>query len=89
MKAAYKQGIVRFVGNYNLPKELKLPKKMRADFKGKDSKLSWHIVDYETWKRESVIQLTEEQRKLSPWEIWNDTLLIERMAEEWIPEKWV
>ena len=29
------------------------------------------------------------QKELSPWGIWNDTLLIERMMEGWTPEKWI
>lgn len=50
--------------------------------------LGWHIVDTETLQRQLVKNLTTEQKKLSPYGIWNDTLLIERLADDWSLEKW-
>ena len=89
LNAAYKQGIVRLVGNFALPEELEIPRKMRDDFVDRNgNRICWHIVDYETWKRESVKELTDEQKRLSQWGIWNDTLLIQRMAEGWTPQQW-
>lgn len=90
LKASYKQGIVRLIGNFNMPEGLKLPKKMRDNFVDRNGNIiCWHIVDYSTWKNESVKVLTEEQKGLSPWGIWNDTLLIERLVEGWTPDKWI
>lgn len=91
LRAAYKQKIVSLVENYSLPSGLQLPlPKMRTDFVDRNGKLvCWHIIDYNTWKRESVVALTEEQKKLSPWDVWNDTYLIERMVEGWTLDKWV
>lgn len=88
LKAAYRRRIVKLVGSYDLPNELELPKKMRTVYRV-GNLMCWHIVDYNTWKRESVKELNEEQKKLSPWDIWNDTFLIERLAEGWTPEKWI
>lgn len=90
LKAAYRKGIVKLVGKYDLPEEMEFPKKMRTDYVDKfGSRICWHVIDYNTWKRESVKEVTEEQKKLSPWGIWNDTFLIERLAEGWTPEKWM
>lgn len=90
LKAAYKRGIVKMVGNYELPIDLKLPKQMRSKNVDKNGNLiCWFIIDCDTWQRINVQKLTEEQKKLSPWGIWNDTLLIERMVEGWTPEKWI
>lgn len=85
LKPAVKQGIVKQVGNFDLPKNFELPKKMRAEHIDGN----WHIVDYETWQRQTVKLLSDEQKKLSPWEIWNDTLLIERISEGWTLDKWI
>lgn len=91
LKAAYRQKIVSLLGNYSIPSGLQLPPpKMRTDFMDRNGKrVCWHIIDYNTWKRESVVTLTEEQKKLSPWGIWNDTLLIERLMEGWTLDRWV
>lgn len=88
LKAAYKEGIVTFIGSYNLPSNFTLPKKMRAKHIMRGEFICWHIVDYETWKNQSVKKLTEEQKRLSPWGTWNDTLLIERLADGWTLENW-
>jgi hypothetical protein len=62
---------------------------MRTDFSDSTGKLiSWHIIDYNTWNRKSVIKLNEIQIRLSPFEIWNDTLLVERLEDDWDLEKW-
>jgi len=50
--------------------------------------LGWHIIDTETWQRQLVKTLTPEQKQLSPWGIWNDTLLIENLVDDWELEKW-
>ncbi|WP_156350813.1 hypothetical protein [Psychrobacillus sp. FJAT-21963] len=51
--------------------------------------ICWHIIDYDTWKRETVERMTEEQKQLSPWGIWNDTLLKQRLAEGWTLDRWI
>lgn len=50
---------------------------------------AWDIVDTDTWKRQVVKKLTPAQVQLSPWGIWNDTLLTEKLAEGWKLEDWV
>jgi len=48
--------------------------------------VGWHIVDNETLWRRKTDKLSDEERKLSPWDSWNDTLLSERIASGWTLE---
>jgi hypothetical protein len=89
LKAAHRRKIVKLIGTYKLPEGFELPKAFRAQHIVRGNFICWHIVDYDTWKRDSVKELTEEQRNLSPWGTWNDTLLIERMATGWTLESWL
>lgn len=89
LKAALKKEIVKFVENYPVPSEVKLPEQMRSRKVDKDGNfVSWQIVDYSTWQRTNVEKLSSSDKKLSPWGTWNDTLLVERIEEGWTPEKW-
>lgn len=83
--AAYKKGIVAFVENVPLPLDFSCPQYYRTeDIFGN----GWQIVDAETWERKSVEILDSEQKKLSPWGVWNDTLLIENLENNWSLENW-
>lgn len=90
LKAAYKQGIVKVLGNEAVPENFSPPKHMRSKMVDKDGNLiCWQIVDCKTLQRESVSELSAEQKKLSPWGIWNDTLLIERLSSGWTLDNWI
>jgi hypothetical protein len=90
IKAANKQKIIELIGNFELPYELDIPKQFRTLKKDRDGNLiGWQIVDYDTWQRETVNKLSDQQQKLSPWGTWNDTLLIERISQGWSLDKWV
>lgn len=90
VKAANKQKLIDKMGNYGLPKGFDIPKLFRTIIKDNDGNLiGWHIIDYDTWQRETVKELTGEQKKLSPWGTWNDTLLVERISQGWTLDKWV
>lgn len=85
--AAYKRKIVEFVGNFPIdnfkkPRYMREEEIVRGEFKG------WYIIETDTWHRELVKDLTDEQRKLSDWGTWNDTLLIKRLVDGWTLEKW-
>ncbi|MFJ5763132.1 hypothetical protein ACIQAA_29255 [Neobacillus sp. NPDC093182] len=86
---ALKQRIVNRKGNFNPPLDFVLPKKFRSKHTIKGEFINWHIIDYETWKREQVQEQSDEQKQLSPWGTWNDTLLKERLAEGWTLDKWI
>ena len=49
----------------------------------------WQTVDSETLIRRPVRELSDEEKKLSPFEIWSLPLLAQRIAEGWRPEDWV
>jgi len=90
VKAANKQKIIELIGNFELPHDLDIPKKFRTLKKDRDGNLiGWQIVDYDTWQRETVNKLSEQQQELSPWGTWNDTLLVERITQGWTLDKWV
>lgn len=84
---AYKQGIVQKVGSYGIDNFIR-PRYMRTKHMVRGEFLGWHIVDTSTWQRQLVKKLTSDQLKLNPWGLWNDTLLVERITEGWMPEKW-
>lgn len=88
LAAAVRQKIVVPVGhypasNFGKPKLMRIKHNIRGEF------LGWYIVDTETWQRKLLKNLSEEQKKLSPWGVWNDTLLIENLVNDWSLDKWV
>lgn len=87
LSAAKKQNIVVRVGFYPASNYSK-PKLMRTEYKVRGELLGWHIIDTDTWQRQLTKTLTSEQKKLSPWGIWNDTLLVENLVNDWSLENW-
>ena len=87
LQSAHRKGLVEKISNHSLPENYKKPEYMRSrhvirgEFKG------WHIINTKTKKRELVKELSNFQIGLSPWGIWNDTLLVERLVEGWTPER--
>lgn len=86
--AALRRKIVSKMGNYPIPKDFVLPKNFRSKHIIKGEFICWHVVNYENWQRESIEKLNENQKQLSPWGTWNDTLLKERLVEGWTLDKW-
>lgn len=84
---ANKKKIVEFVGNYS-DKKFTKPNYMRSEHIVKGEFLGWHIVNTDTWERQLVKKLSQEQKTLSPWGIWNDTLLVERLVGNWKLSEW-
>jgi hypothetical protein len=87
LAAASKRKIVEPVGyyptnNFTKPKYMRTQHNIRGEF------LGWHIVNTNTLYRELVKELTPEHKKLSDWTMWNDTLLIENLVNDWSLEKW-
>lgn len=87
LATANKKAIVENVGYYPVG-NLKKPKYMRTKHYVKGDFLGWHIVDTDTWQRQLAKTLTLEQKQMSPWGVWNDTLLIENLVNNWGLEKW-
>lgn len=87
LKSANNKNIVEKVGHissdgYHYPQFMRTPHNIRGEF------LGWHIVNTSTLIRKLVSKLSTEQKKLSPWGVWNDTLLIDRLANNWKLEEW-
>jgi hypothetical protein len=85
---AFNRKLISFTGNYAIPSSVSKPKYMRTTHTIRGKMLGWHIVDTLTLKRQFVIDLSEEQKQLSPWGIWNDTLLKERISQNWTLNDW-
>lgn len=88
VSVALHRKIVRKVGFYPL-EGFQKPKYMRTKHNIGGEFLGWHIVDTDSLYRTLVKDLTDEQKALSLWGIWNDTLLIEKLVEGWSLEEWV
>lgn len=87
IKAAKKEKLIECVGNFSTVTFQK-PKVMRTKHIIRGEFLGWHLLDTETWERTLVKSLSSEQKKLSPWGIWNASLLIENLANDWSLENW-
>lgn len=87
VSAAKKKELIEFVDDCPMD-NFKKPKEMRTEHHIGGEFLGWDIVNTDTWKRKFTKKLSSRQRKLSPWGIWNDTLLIERLEKGWSLETW-
>lgn len=87
ISAAENKGIIERVANFALPEHSKTPPLFRA---GNRDPLTGKVVDWWFWDGEKewrVGAITEDQRKLPIRGAWNDTMLIKRIEEGWLPEK--
>jgi hypothetical protein len=81
----------KLIRNTYLNIELKslIPKYMREENIIQGVNNGWHIVNTATWQRTSTLHLTEEEKKFSPWGVWNYNLLCERIEQDWGLENWI
>ena len=87
VSAASKKGIVQKVAHCAIPEHArKMPVFRAGVVDPATSKVeTWWLWDGEKeWK---VGAITEEQRRLPIRGAWNDTLLVSRIEEGWLPEK--
>ncbi len=87
VSVANKRKIIELVGNYPTTGFTK-PAFMRTEHIVKGDFLGWFIINTKTWQRELKKELSSEQKELSPWGVWNDTLLIERLGNNWSLQSW-
>jgi len=64
LKASYRRKIVEKAGYLPLPQNFEIPNYFRAENMFGEG---WQIVNAKTWHRETVKQLSDDQKKLSPW----------------------
>lgn len=89
LKYALKKKSIKLIGNFKVRDGVIVPRYYRSMHKTGTEFICWHIVDSETLQRRSVYKLSEEEKRLSPWGSWNDTLLAERMANGWSLGDWI
>ncbi|RXV64137.1 hypothetical protein D1006_40750 [Burkholderia stabilis] len=85
--AATKRGIIKKVGNFGIPEHARSTPLFRTGIPDQETRKveSWWLWDGE--KSWPVGAISEEQRRLPIRGSWNDTLLIERIEQGWLPEK--
>ena len=86
--AAYNKKIVDKVG-FMSSENYTMPEFMRSEHSIRGEKLGWHLVNTETLQRTLVKTLNLEQINYSEWAVWNDTLLIKKLTEDWSLDDWV
>lgn len=89
VQAALNRKLILFIGKYNVPSSVKVPKKYRfLDLVPHRNIRNWYIVDAKTNGMRLISNINEKFLSLSSDGIWNDTLLIERLEEGWTLENW-
>ena len=81
--------IVEFVGSFKISKGFKVAKFARSKDMVQGEFLGWYIVNRETLKRKLTKKLSNKQKELSPHGIFNDTLIIEYLENDWKLSTWV
>jgi len=86
VSAALKKNVIMRVGNYYIPEHSRQPPVFRTGVvdPGTGKVETWWFWNGEKeWK---IGQITEAQKKMPIRGAWNDTLLIQRINEGWLPE---
>ena len=85
---SHKKNLIEKIGNYPVPKDFQLPKFMRDPHIVRGKFLGWHIVEINTLQRRFVTDLSDEERTLSPFGIWNTPYLVDHLEKDWKLETW-
>jgi len=88
LKAATRKKITEKVGSFEIPASFVNSEYARSKHNVRGEFLGWHIVHKSSLKRELKKKLDEKDLKLSPHGIMNDTLIIERLEENWRLKNW-
>lgn len=87
VSASLKQGVIKKKGNFPLPVHSKEMPVFRSGIINQETKRvnTWWFWDgTQEWM---VGSITDEQRKMPIKAAWNDTMLIKRIEDGWLPEK--
>lgn len=88
LKAAIRKKIIEKVGSFEIPSSYINSEYARSEHNIREEFLGWHIVHKSSLKRELKKSMNKKDLKLSPHGIMNDTIVIERLEENWRLENW-
>lgn len=88
LKAALKKNIVEKIGNFEIPKSFIYSEYARSEHSIRGEFIGWHIVNKTTLKRQLKKVLSPNEINLSPYGVMNDTLIIERLEQNWRLQNW-
>ena len=88
LKVASRKKIIENIGNFKVPKSYVNSEYSRSEHNIRGEFLGWHIVNKSTLKRELKKTLNDRELTLSPSGVMNDTLIIERLEQNWRLENW-
>ncbi len=88
LNIAHRRKIVEFIGCYELPKNYKIEYWTRSPHNVQGKHFGWHIVHRDTLERKLIPKLKRKHLLLSPHGVSNDTLIKERLEQNWELKKW-
>ncbi len=83
----YKKKIVEKVG-FSSVENIEVPKFFRSMHTIRGIFIGWYIFERSTLKKTLVQTLSEEQKQLSHWGIYNESILIDLLEIGWNLENW-
>jgi hypothetical protein len=89
LKYALKKKLIKYIVNFPVPMGAGSPKFYRDKHFIGSTFIGWHIVNADTLQRRLVKELSEEERKLSPWGMTSIPDIAERIENNWSPENWI
>lgn len=88
VRESFRKGLISYVSHNEL-KGFQMPRFMRDLHIVRGEKLGWHIVEVSTLKIRLEKKLSTEERRFSPFGVWNIALLKERIESGWTLDSWV
>ncbi|MDD2533285.1 MAG: hypothetical protein PHC86_01125 [Eubacteriales bacterium] len=89
LQAALNKKLVTYIGYYELPQGFVVPKHFRVQtINPRNGESTWYIREENKNGMQYIDVLSDEIIALSDWCVWNDTLLRERIEENWSLQNW-
>jgi hypothetical protein len=89
VETAHERQLILYIGKYPVPSSVVVPKKYRMlNYVPHRNVRNWYVIDAKTNSMKYVSKIDNSLLKLSCSSIWNDTLLRERLEENWSLEQW-
>lgn len=88
LKSAARKKIVEKVGSFEIPSSFVNSEYARSEHNIRGEFMGWHIVHKSSLKRKLKNSLNNQDLKLSPHGIMNDTRIVEQLEKNWRLENW-